>query len=123
MEDDTWVRIEAFAREEFGKPLFGGRLTLTPATRLEEDVQITGIDAIEFIDKWLTTFGIAVTEFPYNRYFGPESSDLLGALLGIFAKRFRPSPLVPITLGMLAEATRLGRWDTDEIEAWARDAN
>ncbi|HLX03153.1 MAG TPA: DUF1493 family protein [Trinickia sp.] len=123
MEDDTWVRIEAFAREEFGKPLFGGRLTLTPATRLEEDVRITGIDAIEFIDKWLATFDIAVTEFPYNRYFGPESSDLLGALLGLFSQRLRPPTLVPITLGMLAEATRRGRWDTQEIEAWARGSN
>jgi hypothetical protein len=122
MKDDTWVLIEAFAREEFGKPLFGGQLTLTPATRLEADIRIAGIDAIEFIDKWATTFDIAATEFPYNRYFGSESFDLLGSLAGLFSERFRPRPVVPLTLGMLAEATRRGRWDTEEIEAWAKNA-
>jgi hypothetical protein len=28
---------------------------------------------------------------------------------------------MPLTLGMLAEATRRGRWDTEEIEAFAKE--
>ncbi|QCP51424.1 DUF1493 family protein [Trinickia violacea] len=122
MEDDTWVRIEAFAREEIGQPLFR-RLTFTPETRLDEDAGLAGVDAIEFIDKWALTFDVAAQGFPYDRYFSGDGFDLAALLLCFFPKRFRDPPLVPITLGMLAEATRRGRWDTQEIEAWAKEAN
>ena len=117
MKDETWQRLEAFAREELGRPLFGGRLDLQPTSRLEEDLGLTGLDAVEFIDKWAVTFNVHVQNFPYRRYFGPEGQQLLSSLLGLFSKQFRHPPLAPLTLGMLAEATRRGHWDTDEIEA------
>lgn len=117
MKDETWERLEAFAREELGRPLFGGRLNLQPTSRLEEDLGLTGLDAAEFIDKWAETFKVQVQGFPYRRYFSPEGQELLSSFLGLFSKRFRQPPLVTLTLGMLAEATRRGRWDTAEIEA------
>lgn len=49
----------------------------------------------------------------------PEGQQLLSSFLGLFSKRFRRPALVPLTLGMLAEAARRGRWDTAEIEASA----
>lgn len=113
---EAWNSLEAFAREELGRPIFG-KLNLTPSTRLEEDLGLTGVDAIEFIDKWAETFSIECDHFPYARYFGPESFDLIRSVLGLFSKRFRLEPEAPITLGMLALATRLGRWDTAEIES------
>ena len=117
MNDTTWERLEAFAREELGRPLFGGQLNLQPASRLEEDLGLTGLDAVEFIDKWAETFNVQAQGFPYRRYFGPEGQQLLSSFLGLFAKRFRRPELVPLTLGMLAEAMRRGKWDTNEIEA------
>jgi acyl carrier protein len=120
MGDDIWNRLEAFAREELGRPLFGGPLKLTPASRLEEDLRITGLDAVEFIDKWAETFGVEAQGFPYDRYFGPDSLDVIRSILGVFSKRFRDPELVPLTLGMLAEAMRRGRWDTAAIEASVR---
>jgi hypothetical protein len=120
MTDSYWTQLEAFAREELGRPLFGGPLKLTPDSRIEEDLRLTGLDAIEFIDKWAETFHIRVECFPYSRYFGPDSLDVIQAVLSVFLKRFRDPPLVPITLGMLAEAMRRGYWDTAEIEATAK---
>ncbi|PTB20451.1 acyl carrier protein [Trinickia symbiotica] len=117
MTDSTWNQLEAFARKELGRPLFGGQLKLTPDSRLEEDLRLTGVDAVEFIDKWAETFGIEAQGFPYNRYFGPDSLDVIKSVLGLFSKRFRDPPLVSLTLGMLAEAMRRGRWNTTEIEA------
>ena len=78
---------------------------------------LTGLDAVEFIDNWAKTFDIKVQDFPYRRYFRPEGQELLSSFLGLFSKHFRRPPLVPLTLAMLAEATRRGRWDTNEIEA------
>ncbi|WP_321885166.1 DUF1493 family protein [Paraburkholderia bannensis] len=117
MADPIWQALEAFAREEPGRPLFG-RLELKPESRIEEDLRLTGMDAIEFIDNWAEKFNIDAPDgFPYDRYFGPESLDVIRAVAGIFSKKFRDAPLVPITLGMLAEAMRRGKWNTAEIEA------
>ncbi|WP_306716374.1 DUF1493 family protein [Burkholderia dolosa] len=121
MADEIWNRLEAFAREELGRPIFGGALKLTPDSRLEEDLRVTGVDAVEFIDKWAEKFGVAAQGFPYSRYFGPDSWDVVRSVLGIFSNQYRDPPLVPLTLGMLAEAMRRGHWDTAEIEAAARD--
>ncbi|KVG71011.1 acyl carrier protein [Burkholderia ubonensis] len=123
MADATWDQLEAFAREELGKPIFGGPLKLTPDSRIEEDLRLTGLDAVEFIDKWAETFSIEAQGFPYNRYFGPESLDVIKSVLGLFSKKHRDPELVPLTLGMLAEAMRRGRWNTAEIEAWAGGKN
>ncbi|ACR29127.1 DUF1493 family protein [Burkholderia glumae] len=123
MADATWDRLEAFAREELGRPIFGGPLKLTPDSRIEEDLRLTGLDAVEFIDKWAETFSIEAQGFPYNRYFGPESLDVIKSVLGLFSKKHRAPELVPLTLGMLAEAMRRGRWSTAEIEAWADGKN
>ncbi len=90
---------------------------MRPTSRLEEDLGLTGLDAVEFIDKWAETFNVQAHGFPYRRYFGPEGQQLLSSFLGLFAKRLRRPELVPLTLGMLAEAMRRGKWDTAEIEA------
>jgi hypothetical protein len=119
MTDAIWEQLEAFAREELGRPIFGGALKLTLDSRLEEDLRLTGLDAVEFIDKWAETFRVEAQGFPYNRYFGPDSLDVIKSILGMFSRRLREPELVPLTLGMLAEAMRRGRWDTAEIEATA----
>lgn len=117
MKDPTWDRLEVFAREELGRPLFGGKLSLQPTSRLEEDLGLTGLDAVEFIDKWAETFNVQAQEFPYRRYFRPDGQHLLSSFLGLFSKRFRRPELVPLTLGMLADAMRRGKWNTVDIEA------
>ena len=119
MDDAAWIKLEAFAREQLGRPLLGGRLKLTSDSRLEEDLRLTGVDAVGFIDKWAEVFHVEAEGFPYDRYFGPESLDVIRSILGLFSKRFREPALVPLTLGMLAEAMRRGRWSTEEIEAAA----
>ena len=119
MNNETWQQLEVFARGEIGRPLFGGQLNLRPSSRLEQDLGLTGDDATEFIEKWAQRFKVDVQGFASRRYFGPEGYDLISPLLGLFAERFRRPARVPLTLGMLAEAMRRGRWDAAEIEAMA----
>ncbi|MFM0298706.1 DUF1493 family protein [Paraburkholderia sediminicola] len=118
-KDEIWKKLEAFAREELGKPIFG-QLRIEPSSKLEGELGLTGIDAVEFIDKWAEQFGVAAEGFPYDRYFGPEGLDLIGAVASLFSKRDRKAAAQPLTLGMLADAMRAGRWDTAAIEAAAR---
>lgn len=123
MKDETWQQLEAFARVELRRPLFGGQLNLQPSSRLEQDLGLTGHDATEFIDTWAQRFKVDVQGFSSGRYFGPEGFDVLSPLLGLFSKRFRRPALVPLTLGMLAEAMRRGRWDAAGIEAVATQSS
>ena len=117
---DTWEKLAAFTREELGRPLFGGELRLEPSSRLEQDLGVTGADAVEYIDKWAETFRVQAEGFPYDRYFGPEGQELLTGLLALFSTRFRKPPRVPLTVGMLEEVMRLGRWDMETIERVAQ---
>lgn len=117
MTDQIGQDLEAFAREELGRPIFG-RLELKPESRIEEDLRLTGLDAVEFIDKWGGKFDIEAPDgFPYSRYFVPDSLDVVRTVAGLFSRKFREAPLVPVTLGMLADAMRRGQWNTEEIEA------
>lgn len=118
-KDEVWKKLEAFAREELGKPIFG-QLRIEPNSKLEDELGLTGTDAVDFIDKWAERFGVAAEGFPYDRYFGPEGLDLIGAIASLFSKRDRKAATQPLTLGMLADAMRAGRWDTAAIEATAR---
>ncbi|CAD6559694.1 DUF1493 family protein [Paraburkholderia metrosideri] len=117
MDDDTWERLEAFTREELGRPIFGGPIKLTPVSRLEKDLGVTGLDGIEFIDKWSDQFNVQINDFPYRRYFSAEGQLLFSSLIGLFSKRRRKPELMPLTLGMLADAMRLGKWDTEQLES------
>ncbi|MCR1767872.1 DUF1493 family protein [Burkholderia glumae] len=119
MRDDIWQRLEEFTREELGRPLLGGSLNIKPESRLEQDLGLTGLDAVEFIDEWAERFNVDAKDFPYRRYFGPEGQELLSSIIGLFSRARRRPERVPLTMGMLAEATRRGRWSTEEIEAAA----
>jgi len=120
---DIWQQLEAFARVELGRPLFGGQMNLQPSSRLEQDLGLTGDDATEFIAAWAQRFKVDVQGFCSRRYFGPEGNDVLSPLLGLFSKRFRRPAAVPLTLAMLAVAMRRGRWDATEIEAMATQSS
>ncbi|MGS0980656.1 DUF1493 family protein [Burkholderia glumae] len=119
MRDHIWQQLEVFAREELGRPLFGGTLNIQPETRLEQDLGLTGLDAVEFINDWAERFNVDAKDFPYRRYFGPEGQELLSSIVGLFSRARRRPERIPLTMGMLAEATRRGRWSTEEIEALA----
>jgi len=127
LDDPLWKALTDFTRQEVGRPLFGKESTLTLSTRVNYDLGIDGDDATEFLEKLFDTFNIAnVESFPLNRYFSGEGIDtvaLFGAIPALFhlirtGKRFETKQ--SLTLGMLLEATRAGRWDTEAIEASQR---
>ena len=127
MDDPLWKALTDFTREEVGRPLFGKEPTLVPSTRVNYDLGIDGDDATEFLEKLFDTFNIASVEsFPLNRYFSGEGIDppaLLRAIPALFqlirtGKRFESKQ--SLTLGMLLEAARAGRWDSEAIEASQR---
>ncbi|MCW1913923.1 DUF1493 family protein [Luteolibacter sp. GHJ8] len=77
--------------------------TLSPDTRLSEDLGIDGDDAEELTEEFASRFGIDLTGYEHLRHFGPEA--------GWSPFTIHPSaPLIPITIARLAEAAAAGRW-------------
>ncbi|MCC8394729.1 DUF1493 family protein [Paraburkholderia sp. MMS20-SJTR3] len=123
MDDSLWNELRDFTREEIGRPLFGKDPELTPSTRVNYDLGIDGDDAIEFIEKLFDRFNVANVEtFPVNRYFSGEGIDSLAllraipALFRLMRTGTRLQTKRSLSLGMLLDAMRAHRWDTEAIE-------
>ena len=50
-----------------------------------------------------------MSEFQYDRYFGPEGFDLIGWLLSILSRQHRKK-WESVTIGDLLDAAKAGRW-------------
>lgn len=85
--------------------------TVTPAARVEEDLRMTGDDALEFIEAVAAALAIDMSDFVAADFIGPEAGvhpGFIGRWLG------KPStPLRPLTIARLIDAARLGRWVPD----------
>lgn len=88
----------------------GARLRrVPPSARLEQDLGITGDDLVEALDAVFGTFHIDAGDFLYRDYVSAEGLGLLGPASNL------PRPK-PLTVAMLAQAIRDGRWSSSELD-------
>lgn len=78
-------------------------------TELIKDLEITGVDADEFMNSFFKTFGVQIGDFDFCEYFEGEG------FLSFFA--FKNKKTKPITLEMLEKAARKGVWKSSEARA------
>lgn len=113
MSDPLLEEVESFVCRERGLK----DQVITPATTLEDDLGITGIEGEMFMEAFFTRFRVAEGDFASGRYFMDEGSGLLLMLVtALSKKRRRALDRVPLTVGMLVTAVRLGRWDSAKVE-------
>jgi len=101
-EQMLFNRILTFVYSETGT-----RKQLSGNTDIERDLGVTGIDAEEFMFKFQQEFDVDLSNFRFDRYFGPEGADPIGlikTLLGMGEKRD------PLTIGHLFNAAKHRRW-------------
>lgn len=84
--------------------------TLLPDTRLREDLGVDGDDAIELLADFAATFGVAMTDFCFARYFGPEASFNPVYYAYILLAKKRQAETFPITISALVIAVAAQRW-------------
>ncbi|OBR53969.1 DUF1493 family protein [Paraburkholderia tropica] len=114
MGDQEISAVEEFVRARTG---VGKRTQITAATRLEQDLDLTGVEAEAFMDKFFDTFKVEVGDFSFDRYFVNEGSGLLLSIVTRLSRKKRDAlHRVPITVGMLAGAVAVGRWDSHTLE-------
>ncbi|AVS76988.1 hypothetical protein C8244_03430 [Paracidovorax avenae] len=112
------AEIEDFARKESG---VSPKKVLNQQTTIEDDLDVTGDDAVEFMGNFFDKFGVDYQEFVFDRYFTEEGLNPFKILLLPFPSFRKKMRKVPITLEMLAKAVQLKRWDAEKIEGQRTD--
>src|SRR5262249_29332806 len=77
---------------------------LFTGTRLQWDCGVDGDDASELMVEFSRRFSVDLSDFRFDRYFGPE------AAFNPFASRKK---LVAVTIGGLVWEARKGKWGSD----------
>jgi len=118
MNQLTWDEFEAFVRKEAG---VSPKEILTKDHAVEGDLDITGDDAVEFMESFFEKFPVQAGDFEFNRYFSGEGFSLIEvALMAFSRKRRKKYDKVPLTLCMLYQAIWDGEWNNQRLESLPR---
>lgn len=102
IEDQIYKLVKAHDGISFFK-----RTELTPLTDLDVDLRLEDDEALALMEDFFSRFNVTRGSFSITTYYPPELS--LKSLLNPFHKRAVPQ--VPdLTVGMLIESARAGRW-------------
>jgi acyl carrier protein len=99
MKDEVSKELKQFVEEKRWKYDF----PLIMSTQLEDDLQITGDDAVDFLIAFGERFNVDVSEFKAAEYFEPEGDIILPAIIRLF-KGEKKRKLKVLTLGHLENA-------------------
>jgi Protein of unknown function (DUF1493) len=109
--DDIWARLTGLVSkiDSVGLRRVGQKVELTPETDLVLDLGLVGDDAFQFMETYASCFNLQKGDYDASRYFEPEGLWLLPT----FKKR---KSALPITLGMLAMAAKIGEWKSELLD-------
>ena len=102
-------QVRAFVAEYWSEP----ESRLFAETSVNCDLGMDGDDGVEFMDAFSVRFNVDLTEFPHDKYFGPEASATPISFIHASIRRLttgRWTNLSPLTLRQLAVAVENGRW-------------
>lgn len=115
MRDITWKKLEAWVRKE---NCTSPKKLLTRDTQLNDDLDVTGDDADDFMEHFFEEFSIDYGDYNFDHYFVAEGFSPIEIFLLMISKKKRASyDRPPITLGMLYQAALDGRWDCARLDS------
>ncbi len=74
---------------------------LVLSARLEEDLGVTGDDAVELMQAFSSIFNVELTDLEFSKHFGPEA---------LFSRRHPELGAYPVTVGHLVNVAEHGHW-------------
>lgn len=100
------IKIINFLREIYVAPD-----VMHENTAINNDLKLAGIDADDFLERFIDRFHVDMSDFPYDKYFHAE-----GDWRGFFLFQWFVSlPKKPdLTIGHLAKAVEVGKWIEEE---------
>jgi acyl carrier protein len=88
----------------------------TESASIEDDLGISGEDAVEFIIAFGKKFNVDVSKFMAAEYFSPEGDVILPAIIRFFTGKKQPKRK-NLTIGHLIKAIVAGRLDEEVINS------
>jgi len=107
-DDHTMHLLMQLLHEELGLP---ERKTISLSTSINFDLGCDGTDARQLMEALEEQFGIDFVDYDAYRYFQPEGFDVL-----LKRRAKGRGEKVPLTIGMLYQAVKSQRWDTQTLE-------
>lgn len=109
MNGELLEEVKTFVAEFWREPK--GRLSAE--TSVNDELGMDGDDGVEFMQAFSLHFGVDLSAFPHERYFGPEAgANPISIAAGIVRRLAtgRWSSLTPLTLRDLAGVAQRRRW-------------
>lgn len=100
--EEIFEKIKQFAAKQASI----SNKNLNRQTRVEQDLGVTGDDAIEFIIAFGKEFNVDISRFKFENHFRPEGIDVIGIIGTLFGKKKITKR--HLTLGNLEEAVIVG---------------
>ena len=113
MSDNIFEELKQFIENQLWKFDF----PLKKATKIENDMGITGTDAIDFIIAYGKHFNVDVSKFMAADYFGPEGGLYLPFKIPFLKFLLRTYKTKILTLGDLEKGIIAGKLDDTVIES------
>jgi acyl carrier protein len=91
---------------------WGKAKTIKTSTRVEADMGISGMDAVDFVNEFANEFNVNVSEFDCSKYFYAEGGiDFINPILNLIKKDESSINIRPkdITIEYLADAVEAGK--------------
>lgn len=112
-DDALWKTFSEVVRKVDAQNYDYGK-AFTRETRVSEDLHLEGTPAFDLLEEIADAFNVDFSQFPFKRYFIEESFSVL-PLFSFWKKEHRQKKRI-MTLGMLEQAVKLGKWDTQTID-------
>ncbi|MBW7983431.1 DUF1493 family protein [Enterobacillus tribolii] len=108
VENSIEAEVIALVLKYYGAPLFGGSYpTITLDTDLDTDLGLEAEDTEELLAELFTKYAIDDDAFDLETYYpAPSWRDMINYTL----KRKAPSIVPDLTIRMLVESAKAGRW-------------
>lgn len=101
IEKRIFYFVQAFA----GSYVFSTKkIQLSIETDLDSDLQLDDAEAEELMENFFKKFSVKKENFNINSYYPPQSFSLNPF------KKATPIPVPDLTIGMLIESAKAGRW-------------
>lgn len=107
-DDHAMHLLMQLLHEEIGLP---ERKTISLSTSINFDLGCDGADARHLMEALEEHFGVDFVDYDAYRYFQPEGFDVL-----LKRRAKGRGEKVPLTIGMLYQAVKSQRWDTQSLE-------
>jgi acyl carrier protein len=99
MDDEILIQVTSLIEKQMGKY----RKPITRETCLENDLGISGDDAVELLLAYSKKFSVDISKLDIRKYFMPEGDTILSSLIGSKERKEKQLTIGDLAKGIIAK--------------------